>query len=115
VITYNFRTLPNIKFIITNNPLFQDLYITEKVIPELDKYAPKFERLIQETGSGFFGKTGPTYVDFYIAECIYTLSTYKPKTFQTYFYALYQHMRRVHALPALQEHFKYYKYTHPKV
>jgi hypothetical protein len=40
----------------------------EKLIPTLEKYAPLFENALKESGSGYFAKSGPTYLDFHIGE-----------------------------------------------
>ncbi|KAI6177877.1 Protein CBR-GST-6.1 [Aphelenchoides bicaudatus] len=89
-------------------------FLNEKVIPALEKYGPQFEHLLRESGSGFFGRSGISYVDFYIADQVYTLHKYRPEAMEAYFPYLVEHMKRVHALPGLQAHFTYYKYTGPK-
>uniref|UniRef100_A0A914DUS7 Glutathione S-transferase C-terminal domain-containing protein n=1 Tax=Acrobeloides nanus TaxID=290746 RepID=A0A914DUS7_9BILA len=41
---------------------------------------PILEKLLNEAGTGFFGKAGVTWVDFYVIEFINTLEGVEPET-----------------------------------
>jgi hypothetical protein len=45
------------------------------VIPALARVGAYFQRFLEESGSGFFGKGGPSYVDFYVAESVFFVHT----------------------------------------
>lgn len=75
----------------------------EKLIPTLEKYAPLFEDALKESGSGFFAKSGPTYLDFHIGEIFNQLRTLDPDVWSKYT-VFEEHHKRVHALPQLKKY-----------
>ncbi|KAI6170837.1 Glutathione S-transferase-1 [Aphelenchoides bicaudatus] len=69
----------------------------EKLIPAAEKYAPL------ETGSGYFVKSGPTYLDFHISEVVQNLARLDPDVWSKY-KVLDEHHKRIHALPQLKSY-----------
>uniref|UniRef100_A0A914C439 GST C-terminal domain-containing protein n=1 Tax=Acrobeloides nanus TaxID=290746 RepID=A0A914C439_9BILA len=82
----------------------------ELFIPAAEKYFPVLEKILKKSGSGFFGKNGPTWVDFYISEEITTLSGFAPDFFKNY-RDLIAFKERVHNLPELKNYIKSRKQT----
>jgi len=76
----------------------------EKLLPSLERFAPHFERLLKESGSGYFGRSGVSYVDFYIAEGLYSLYGFEKELMESKYPFLVEHFKRVHALPELQKY-----------
>lgn len=70
----------------------------------MDKFAPYYERFLKESGSGFFGKNGPSYVDFYIADAFFTLHGLEKELMEKKYSFLIDHYKRVFALPELQNY-----------
>jgi len=76
----------------------------EKLLPALEKFGPHLERILKESGSGFFGKSGVSYVDFYIAEAVFSLYGFEKELLESKYPFLVEHLKRVHALPELQNY-----------
>jgi glutathione S-transferase len=70
----------------------------------LEKFGPHLERFLKEAGSGFFGKSGPSYVDFFIAEGLFSLYNVEKELLESKYPFLVQHFKKVHALPELQKY-----------
>jgi hypothetical protein len=71
---------------------------------------PKFVKLLQQSGSGFFAPSGLTYVDFVVAEYFQTL---RQNNREFYNYPeLNAFVERVYALPQLKKYLAYRKDTH---
>ena len=71
--------------------------------PAAEKYIPPLERALNVSGSGFFGKSGVTFVDFFVSEYVDTLSGFLPEFFQKH-QGLLEHSKRVHGLPQLEKY-----------
>ncbi|KAE9552229.1 hypothetical protein FO519_004573 [Halicephalobus sp. NKZ332] len=69
--------------------------------PAAEKYIPALERSLNASGSGFFGKSGVTFVDFFVAEYVNTLHGFLPEFFEKH-QGLLEHSKRVHSLPQLE-------------
>jgi glutathione S-transferase len=70
----------------------------------MDKLAPYYDKFLKESGTGFFGKSGPSYVDFYIADAFYTLHGVEKDLLDKKYPYLVEHYKRVYALPELQNY-----------
>jgi len=75
----------------------------EHLIPTLEKYAPLFEKALKNSGSGYFAKSGPTYLDFHIGEIFNQLRKMDPDVWSKYS-AFEEHHKRVRALPQLKKY-----------
>lgn len=62
---------------------------------KLEKFAPHFERLLKESGTGFFGRSGVSYVDFYIADGIYSLHGFDKELIEKKYPFFVQHYKKV--------------------
>jgi hypothetical protein len=74
------------------------------VHPALAKFGPYFERFLKESGSGFFAKSGVSYVDLYIAEGVFNLHKHDADFMEKNYPYFVQHMKKVHGLPELQHY-----------
>ncbi|KAI6214313.1 hypothetical protein M3Y94_00252700 [Aphelenchoides besseyi] len=85
----------------------------EQFLPAIEKYLPFLEKKLNESGSGFFAKSGPSYVDFQISEIVDTLRQpqYEQKIFEEKAAFLIEHSKRVHELPQLQDYLSKRKQT----
>ncbi|KAI6239549.1 Magnesium transporter NIPA2 [Aphelenchoides fujianensis] len=80
--------------------LVRDDLRKEKFLPGIEKYAPLLEKRLKESGSGFFGKSGVSYVDFVIAEGTDTMHGQEKELLEQ----KYPHSKKVHSLPELGEY-----------
>lgn len=71
--------------------------------PAMEKYCPILEKLIEESGSGFFAKSGVSWADFFMANIYETNMEMSPDVMGK-FTELKKHMERVYALPQLKEY-----------
>lgn len=62
---------------------------------------PVLEKLLKESSSGFFVKSGVSWVDFYVASVVETIEGLDPKIMACYPEIL-NHKERVYALPQLK-------------
>ncbi|KAI6204552.1 hypothetical protein M3Y94_00688000 [Aphelenchoides besseyi] len=78
----------------------------EKFLPAANKYFPLMEQKLKESNSGFFGSSGPSYVDFFVNESIEVLKQphYEQKLIEEIAPLLVEHSKRVNALPQLQDY-----------
>ncbi|CAD5213717.1 unnamed protein product [Bursaphelenchus okinawaensis] len=75
----------------------------EVFAPAAEKQLKNIENLLQP--SGFFGPSGPTYVDFFYAQITEFYNQHAPEVLGKYPASL-EHAKRVHRLSQLQEYFK---------
>lgn len=80
----------------------------EALLPAVEKHFPVLENLLKKSGTGFFGSS-VSWVDFLIAEGLYSFYTMHPETFEQY-PELVKLISKVHNLPELKE----YVETRPK-
>ncbi|KAI6187345.1 hypothetical protein M3Y98_00233200 [Aphelenchoides besseyi] len=85
----------------------------DQFLPAIEKYMPFLEKKLNESGSGFFAKSGPSYVDLFISESVHTLSQpqHEQKVFEEKAAFLIEHSKRVHELPQLKEYLSKRKQT----
>uniref|UniRef100_A0A914CUF9 glutathione transferase n=1 Tax=Acrobeloides nanus TaxID=290746 RepID=A0A914CUF9_9BILA len=69
----------------------------------MEKNMPVLEKLLKESGSGFFAKSGVSWVDFYIASFIETFERLIPSVMSVY-KDLLKHKETVYALPQLKKY-----------
>lgn len=62
-----------------------------------------FTKALKESGSGFFAKSGVSWVDFVVANNLLTLKNFAPDLINSY-PDMVQHCKRVHELPQLQKY-----------
>uniref|UniRef100_A0A914CHL3 glutathione transferase n=1 Tax=Acrobeloides nanus TaxID=290746 RepID=A0A914CHL3_9BILA len=79
--------------------------------PAAEKHFPVLNKLLKESGSGFFGKSGPSWVDFYISDRVTTYNGFAPEFFKKHPEIL-AHADRIHNLPQLKDYIKSRKQTH---
>lgn len=63
-----------------------------------------FERFLKESGTGFFGKSGVSYVDFYIADAFFTLHSFEKELLDKKYPFFVEHYKRVYDLPELHNY-----------
>uniref|UniRef100_A0A914E4Y4 glutathione transferase n=1 Tax=Acrobeloides nanus TaxID=290746 RepID=A0A914E4Y4_9BILA len=83
----------------------KDKLYNEVYLPAAEKHFPVLEKLLKESGSGFFGKSGLSWVDFYIAEAVTTHKGLVPEFLKKHPDIL-AHVDRVHNLPQLKDYIK---------
>lgn len=81
----------------------------EVVKPAFEKIAPILVKTLKESGTGFFGKGGVSWVDFEYSEMIYSFQDTLKELLNKY-PELSKHMEKVHALPQLKQYLE----TRPK-
>jgi len=64
---------------------------------------PQFVKALKKTGSGFFGKKGPTWVDFFFANATLTGKSFAPDVVAKY-PEIGKHCALVHSLPELKSY-----------
>uniref|UniRef100_A0A914EER2 glutathione transferase n=1 Tax=Acrobeloides nanus TaxID=290746 RepID=A0A914EER2_9BILA len=69
----------------------------------MEKNMPVLEKLLKESGSGFFAKSGVSWVDFYIANFMETFEELGPSVMSAY-KDLLKHKETVYALPQLKKY-----------
>lgn len=67
------------------------------------KHFPVLEKILKESGSGFFAKSGVSWVDFHIASFTETLEGLGPDVVKNY-KELLKHKEKVYALPQLKKY-----------
>uniref|UniRef100_A0A914EF00 glutathione transferase n=1 Tax=Acrobeloides nanus TaxID=290746 RepID=A0A914EF00_9BILA len=72
-------------------------------VPAIDKNIPILEKLLKDSGSGFFSKSGVSWVDFYVASFTETLEGMAPEVVSKYSEIL-KHKEKVYALPQLKKY-----------
>jgi hypothetical protein len=66
---------------------------------------PFFENALKEAGSGYYSKSGLTYLDFVMSQGSEKMATTEPELVKD-FPLFVEHGKRVNALPELQEYMK---------
>jgi glutathione S-transferase len=82
----------------------QDKLYKEVFVPAVERHFPRLEKALAESGSGFFGKSGVSWVDFYLASALLTAKSFAPDEVKKH-PKLVEHSDKVHALPQLKEYF----------
>jgi len=82
----------------------------EVFVPAVEHHLPLLVRALEKTGSGFFGKKGPTWVDFYVANATFTAKGFSAAEFAKY-PEIEKHSARVHSLPQLKNYLSTRKET----
>jgi len=72
--------------------------------PAVERHFPRLEKLLKESGSGFYGKSGVSWVDFHLASALVTAEKFAPDEVKKH-PELIAHRDRVHALPQLKNYF----------
>ncbi|KAI1704860.1 glutathione S-transferase 1 [Ditylenchus destructor] len=75
--------------------------------PAAERYFPRLVKLLNESGNGYFAKSGLSWVDFCLANTSLTFKNFTPEILEKY-PELKNHFERVHALPQLQSYFAKY-------
>ncbi|KAI1727520.1 glutathione S-transferase 1 [Ditylenchus destructor] len=88
----------------------KDKLYKEVFVPAAERHFPRCIKLLNESGSGFYGKSGVSWVDFHLASSILTLKHFAPDMVKKY-PELQSHCDRVHALPQLQSYLSKRKET----
>ena len=88
-----------------SNTIFQQEQLYKDVfVPGAAIHFPRLVKLLaQSGGSGFFAPSGPTIVDFVLAEYFDNVRENEPDTFAK-FPELIAHSAKVHSLPQLKEY-----------
>jgi len=73
------------------------------LIPTLEANMPIYEKLLKESGSGFFAKSGLTWVDFFVAEGFNTMNKLVPDALAKYPFAL-EFVKKVHSVPQIKDY-----------
>lgn len=71
--------------------------------PACESKLPLFAKYLKEAHSGFYVKSGLTYVDFTCSEFFDILQSLEPEIFEKY-PEIGAHIRRIHALPQLKSY-----------
>uniref|UniRef100_A0A915CSF2 glutathione transferase n=1 Tax=Ditylenchus dipsaci TaxID=166011 RepID=A0A915CSF2_9BILA len=83
----------------------------EKMVPAVEKHFPVFDRILSKAGSGFFGRSGISWVDFFIADFLTTVMKYGSDSLVNKYSHMKSFYERVHSLPPLKQYFKNRKDT----
>ncbi|KAI6210331.1 hypothetical protein M3Y96_00316800 [Aphelenchoides besseyi] len=75
----------------------------EALLPALEQYIPILERLLKESGNGFFHKSGLSFADFFAASMFYNAQKFMGDDFNKY-KTLIEHSERIHSLPKVKEY-----------
>ncbi|KAI1711876.1 glutathione S-transferase 1 [Ditylenchus destructor] len=81
----------------------KDKIYKETFLPAAERHFPRLVKLLNESGSGFFGKLGVSWVDFYVASAFLTIKHFAPDFVGNY-PELQSHCDRIHGLPQLQSY-----------
>ncbi|KAI6222695.1 hypothetical protein M3Y95_00920900 [Aphelenchoides besseyi] len=79
-----------------------DIY-KNKFVPALHKYLPQLTNKLLQSNSGFFGPSGVSWVDLYVAESILTFTNFAQAEMNKYPLML-AHRERVHSLPRIRSY-----------
>jgi len=72
-------------------------------VPGVERMFPLVVKLLAQSGSGFFTPSGPTYVDFVMAEYFDNLLRHEPQALDGY-PEIAAHIKKVFELPQLQQY-----------
>ncbi|KAI1710336.1 glutathione S-transferase 1 [Ditylenchus destructor] len=87
-----------------------DEIFKETYKPAVEGHFPRLVKLLADSGSGFYGKSGVSWIDFFLASEFITTKNLAPELMKSY-PELQKHCDRVHALPQLQSYFAKRKET----
>ncbi|KAI6214492.1 Glutathione S-transferase-1 [Aphelenchoides besseyi] len=73
----------------------------EQFLPAIATYLPQLEEIIRSSGSGFFAKSGLTWVDFYVSESIRTIKGIEGEALKSYPLIL-NHNSKFYEMPELK-------------
>ncbi|KAI6216976.1 Glutathione S-transferase protein [Aphelenchoides fujianensis] len=73
------------------------------LLPTLEKFMPLLQKQLEASGSGFYAKSGPSWVDFFASSAVQTLKNVEPEVAAKFPFAL-EHLERVNNLPQLKEY-----------
>ncbi|KAI6176327.1 Glutathione S-transferase [Aphelenchoides bicaudatus] len=76
---------------------------TKEVLTKVEERLPTYKKLLDQSGSGFFVKSGVTWVDFFIAESFVTLNNMVPNFFSKHSWVK-DYVNRVHNLPQIKDY-----------
>ena len=72
-------------------------------LESVDKLFPTYVKLLKESGSGFFAKSGVSWADFLVANYLLSIRINEPEVLKKY-QDLEEFVDRVHALPQIKEY-----------
>ncbi|KAE9554771.1 hypothetical protein FO519_002032 [Halicephalobus sp. NKZ332] len=75
----------------------------EHLIPAAESKLPLFEKYLKDAHSGYYVKSGLTYVDFIVAEFFDILYAMESSIFSPH-PALIEHVKRIHSLPTVKKY-----------
>uniref|UniRef100_A0A914DCQ8 glutathione transferase n=1 Tax=Acrobeloides nanus TaxID=290746 RepID=A0A914DCQ8_9BILA len=78
--------------------------------PAAKRHLPIIEKMLKQSGYGFYAPGGLSWVDFFMAEQTHTFSGFDPETYKQYPEIL-KHKERVYNLPQLKDYIKSRKQT----
>ena len=73
------------------------------LIPAVESKFPVFEKYLKEAKSGYYVKSGLTYVDFIVAEFLDIIYGMESSVFSAY-PTLTDHINRIHSLPTVRKY-----------
>uniref|UniRef100_A0A915EFE0 glutathione transferase n=1 Tax=Ditylenchus dipsaci TaxID=166011 RepID=A0A915EFE0_9BILA len=79
-------------------------------LPGIKKNFPIYQKLVEESKSGFLVGSGLTFVDFFVSDFLLTVKQLEPKLLSQYS-GLEKYIEQVHSLPQIKEYVEKRKYT----
>ena len=73
------------------------------LIPAVDSKFPLFEKYLKDAKSGYYARSGITYVDFLVAEFFDILYGMESSVFSAY-PTLVEHIKRIHSFPSVKKY-----------
>uniref|UniRef100_A0A914DNT2 glutathione transferase n=1 Tax=Acrobeloides nanus TaxID=290746 RepID=A0A914DNT2_9BILA len=77
--------------------------LKQAFLESTDKLFPTYVKLLKESGSGFFAKSGLSWVDFVVANYLLSIRINEPEVLKKY-PELEKYVDRVHAVPQIKEY-----------
>uniref|UniRef100_A0A914CIJ4 glutathione transferase n=1 Tax=Acrobeloides nanus TaxID=290746 RepID=A0A914CIJ4_9BILA len=77
--------------------------LRQAFLESADKLFPTYVKLLKESGSGFFAKSGVSWADFLIANYLLSIRINEPEALKKY-PELEQYVDRIHALPQIKDY-----------
>lgn len=84
---------------------FKDTLRKELFIPTVEKNFPIYVNLLKQSQSGFFCKSGVSWVDFVVSEYMTTIRFYEPLIMEKY-PVITRFIDKVQSLPQIKEYIK---------
>ncbi|CAD5217678.1 unnamed protein product [Bursaphelenchus xylophilus] len=88
----------------------RDALRKELFVPVVDKNFPIYNNLLKASNSGFFAKSGVSWVDFVVSEYLTTIRHYEPAILEKY-PLLLKFIDRIQTLPQIKEYIKQRNHT----